>query len=62
MGPSLKYQKDYASAGIPMYPVIYGDHKTRWAIFMYTLTLIPIALFLSFSEGVGVASVAVTWA
>ena len=59
---ALKYQKDYASAGIPMYPVIYGDHKTRWAIFMYTLTLIPIALFLSFSEGVGVASVVVTWA
>jgi heme o synthase len=59
---ALKYQKDYASAGIPMYPVIYGDHKTRWAIFMYTLTLIPIALFLSFSEGVGVASVVITWA
>lgn len=58
---ALKYQKDYASAGIPMYPVIHGDHKTRWAIFLYTLTLIPVTLFLSFADGVGVISIVVMW-
>lgn len=43
---SLKYQKDYASAGIPMYPVVYGEDRTRRMIFIYTLTLLPIAASL----------------
>jgi protoheme IX farnesyltransferase len=38
---ALKYKDDYARAGIPMYPVVYGDHKTRWLMFFYTLALIP---------------------
>jgi protoheme IX farnesyltransferase len=58
---ALKYQKDYASAGIPMYPVVYGDHRTRWAMFLYTLSLIPVVLFLSFANGVGLISIIVMW-
>ena len=38
---SLKYQDEYKKAGIPMYPVVHGDHKTRQAIFFYTLLLFP---------------------
>jgi protoheme IX farnesyltransferase len=45
---ALKYKLDYARAGIPMYPVIYGDEKTRKAMMLYTFTLFPpiLALFL----------------
>lgn len=43
---SLKYQKDYAAAGIPMYPVVHGEQRTRKNIFIYTLTLLPTAAAL----------------
>lgn len=45
---AIKYKQDYAQAGIPMYPVVYGDASTRWAMMIYTYTLFPpiIALFL----------------
>lgn len=46
---SLKYQRDYAAAGIPMYPVIYGEDRTRKMIFIYSLTLIPVVLSFAFS-------------
>ncbi|MEI8025408.1 MAG: heme o synthase [Pseudomonadota bacterium] len=39
---ALKYQNDYAAAGIPMYPVVHGDHKTRKVIYLYALTLVPV--------------------
>ena len=45
---ALKYKDDYAQAGIPMYPVIHGDAKTRKVIFYYTLTLLPCTLSLYF--------------
>lgn len=38
---ALKYKDDYAQAGIPMYPVVHGDHKTRKMMFLYTLPLLP---------------------
>ena len=44
----LKYKKDYAQAGIPMYPIVYGDRRTRKVIFLYTLTLIPCVLLLGY--------------
>ena len=50
---ALKYKKDYAEAGIPMYPVIHGDHKTRKVIFLYTLTLLPCTLSLYFFHHAG---------
>lgn len=43
---ALKYKGDYAQAGIPMYPVVYGDEKTRKAILGYTLTLVPLVISL----------------
>lgn len=45
---ALKYKDDYARAKIPMYPVVYGDHKTRREIMLYTYTLIPPILALYF--------------
>lgn len=44
---SLKYQSDYAAAGIPMFPVVYGEDRTRRMIFIYSLTLIPVVLLLA---------------
>ena len=44
----LKYKKDYAQAGIPMYPIVYGDERTRKVIFLYTLPLIPCVLALAY--------------
>lgn len=38
---ALKYQKDYAAAGIPMLPVTRGEETTRRHMFLYTLTLWP---------------------
>ena len=43
---SLKYQNDYAVAGIPMYPVIYGEKKTRRMILVYSISLLPVVLLL----------------
>ena len=52
---SLKYQGDYAAAGIPMYPVIYGENRTKKMIFLYSLTLIPISLAL-FKSGLWISA------
>ena len=57
---ALKYQNDYAAAGIPMYPVIYGDKKTRKAIYLYTLALIPVVASLYFMNHVGVIGATVS--
>lgn len=46
---ALKYKDDYAKAGIPMYPVIYGDQRTRKIILIYTVLLLPAVLSLYFS-------------
>ncbi|MCY4380145.1 MAG: heme o synthase, partial [Proteobacteria bacterium] len=43
---SLKYQDDYAVAGIPMYPIVHGEDRTRRVIFLYCLFLIPVALLI----------------
>jgi protoheme IX farnesyltransferase len=39
-------QKDYARAGVPMYPVVRGEAETRWQVFLYTLELVTLTLFL----------------
>ena len=41
---------DYATAGIPMLPVLYGVERTRRSILYYTLILIIFSQFISFSE------------
>lgn len=44
---ALKYKDDYAAAGVPMMPVVYGDETTRRQMFYYTLGLIPLIASLS---------------
>ena len=43
---ALVRRKDYARAGIPMLPVVRGEAETRWQIFLYTLYLVALTLFL----------------
>ena len=38
--------KDYASAGVPMLPVVRGEREARWQILLYTLALVGITLLL----------------
>ena len=41
---------DYATASIPMFPVLHGVERTRRSILYYTLILIVSSQFISFSE------------
>ena len=38
--------KDYARAGVPMLPVVRGERETRKQIFIYTIELVVLTLFL----------------
>ncbi len=49
---SLYRSDDYAKAGVPMYPVIYGDKATKKQMLFYTVllvltTLLPVVLHMS---------------
>ena len=50
---ALKYKDDYAAAGVPMMPVVYGDDVTRRQMFFYSLALIPLVVSLSVYGGAG---------
>lgn len=41
---ALMANKDYTKAGVPMYPVVYGEDATRIAIMRYLHILIPVTL------------------
>ncbi|MGH2625891.1 MAG: UbiA family prenyltransferase, partial [Anaerolineales bacterium] len=43
---ALVRQHDYASAGIPMHPVIYGERETRRHILLYAVQLVALSLLL----------------
>jgi protoheme IX farnesyltransferase len=43
---SLRYEKDYEAAGVPMLPVARGDDETRRQILLYSLILVPVTLLL----------------
>ena len=43
-------KEDYAKARIPMFPVLYGERKTRQSILYYTLMLTIFSQAISFSE------------
>jgi protoheme IX farnesyltransferase len=43
---SLRYQGDYAAAGVPMLPVVRGEEETRRQIFLYSLVLFGTSLVL----------------
>ena len=50
---ALKYKEQFAEAGFPMMPVVYGDRVTKLQIFAYSLTLLPAIAVLGFSSVVG---------
>ena len=43
---ALRYQGDYAAAGVPMLPVVKGEDETRRQIFLYSLVLFGTSLVL----------------
>ena len=47
---SLLMKDEYASAGVPMLPVVRGEEETRWQILLYTILLVAVTL-LPFAFG-----------
>lgn len=47
---SMRYEKDYAAAGVPMMPVVYGKSETTKHILLYSILLFAMSLVL-FSVG-----------
>jgi protoheme IX farnesyltransferase len=43
---AMRYQQDYAAAGVPMLPVVRGEEETRRQIFLYSLVLFATTLLL----------------
>lgn len=43
---ALVKRKDYARAGIPMFPVVYGEHETKRQIILYSIQLAALTLLL----------------
>ena len=43
---SMRFQGDYAAAGVPMLPVVKGEDETRRQIFLYSLVLFGTSLLL----------------
>jgi protoheme IX farnesyltransferase len=41
---AMRYEKDYAAAGVPMMPVVYGRAETAKHILLYSLLLFAICL------------------
>ena len=46
---ALIKQGDYASAGIPMLPVVKGEHRTKLQMLGYTILLLPLSLLPTLS-------------
>ena len=51
---AMRYRDDYASAGVPMLPVVRGDRATTFQILMYAIALVIVTLMLSPVGGLGV--------
>lgn len=43
---AMRYKDDYASAGVPMLPVVVGEQRTTWYILGYSLLLTAVSLLL----------------
>ena len=43
---AMRYRQDYAAAGVPMLPVIVGDHRTALHIVVYSIVLAGVSLLL----------------
>jgi protoheme IX farnesyltransferase len=50
---ALRFQGDYAAAGVPMLPVVKGDDETRRQIFLYSFVLFGTTLLLAPVAGMG---------
>lgn len=46
---ALVKQQDYAKVGIPMMPLVKGDHRTKLQMLGYTIMLVPLTLLPVFS-------------
>ena len=42
----MRYKDDYASAGVPMLPVVIGEQRTTWHILGYSILLTAVSLLL----------------
>jgi heme o synthase len=51
---ALIKQKDYANAGIPMLPVVKGEHHTKLQMLGYTLLLVPLTILPTLSGHQGI--------
>jgi protoheme IX farnesyltransferase len=47
---ALLKERDYARAGIPMLPVVIGEHGTRIQILLYTLQLVAFTMLLPLAD------------
>jgi len=43
---AMRYQRDYAEAGVPMLPVVRGERETTWNILLYSVLLFAVSLLL----------------
>lgn len=50
---ALYIRDEYATAGVPMLPVVQGEHATARAIFAYTLIVVPLTLLVPFTAKLG---------
>jgi len=51
---SMRYANDYASAGVPMLPVVKGARSTAWNILVYSVLLVAVTIALWPVAGMGV--------
>ena len=50
---ALRYKGDYASAGVPMMPVVRGEAETARQIVLYSLLMVAVSLLLFPAAGMG---------
>ena len=55
---AMRYQGDYAAAGVPMLPVVRGEAETARQIVLYSLLLVGVSLLLWPTAGMGLIYVA----
>ncbi|MBI3953624.1 MAG: protoheme IX farnesyltransferase [Chloroflexi bacterium] len=50
---ALLLRDDYARAGVPMLPVVQGEHATAWQILLYSLVVVALTVLLFTTRRVG---------
>lgn len=50
---ALRIQRDYARVGVPMLPVVRGEHEAKRQILLYTLLLVAVTLMLFVTGALG---------